>query len=68
MLGDQKSGTNIETPLSTMVQAFKKAMLETGSIGGDIYIYLDSEQIAYRVERRQRQQAIRSNGKGGAFA
>lgn len=30
VLGDQKSGTNIETPLETMVQAFKRAMNESG--------------------------------------
>lgn len=29
-LGDQKSGTNIETPLATMVEAFKIAMGESG--------------------------------------
>nr|DAZ56003.1 MAG TPA: minor tail protein [Caudoviricetes sp.] len=33
VLGDQKSGTNIETPLATMVQAFKQAMNETGGMG-----------------------------------
>lgn len=31
MLGDQKSGTNIETPLSTMVDAFNQAMAQNGS-------------------------------------
>ena len=30
VLGDQKSGTNIETPLSTMVQAFRQALSESG--------------------------------------
>ncbi|MCI8810389.1 MAG: hypothetical protein HFF84_09745 [Oscillibacter sp.] len=30
ILGDQRSGTNIETPLSTMVQAFKQALNEGG--------------------------------------
>lgn len=30
MLGDQKSGVNIETPLSTMVSAFKQALSESG--------------------------------------
>lgn len=34
MLGDQKSGTNIETPLDTMVQAFKQAINEMGGTGG----------------------------------
>ena len=28
VLGDQKSGTNIETPLATMVQAFRQALAE----------------------------------------
>lgn len=31
VLGDQKNGTNIETPLSTMVQAFKQALAESNS-------------------------------------
>lgn len=33
VLGDQKSGTNIETPLSTMVQAFRQALNESGRSG-----------------------------------
>lgn len=33
VLGDQKSGTNIETPLETMVQAFRQAMNESGGGG-----------------------------------
>ena len=36
ILGDQPAGqTNIETPLSTMVDAFKQAMRENGGGGGD---------------------------------
>jgi hypothetical protein len=31
MVGDQSSGTNIETPLETMVQAFKQALSESGN-------------------------------------
>lgn len=34
ILGDQKSGTNIETPLATMVDAFKTAIVEMGVGGG----------------------------------
>lgn len=34
VLGDQRSGMNIETPLSTMKQAFKEAMSEMGGWGG----------------------------------
>ena len=30
ILGDQKRGTNIETPLDTMIQAFKTALAESG--------------------------------------
>lgn len=33
VLGDQKRGTNIETPLSTMLQAFKAALSESGYSG-----------------------------------
>lgn len=34
VLGDQKSGTNIETPLSTMVEAFNTALRQSGNVGG----------------------------------
>lgn len=34
VLGDQRSGMNIETPLSTMKQALKEAMSEMGGLGG----------------------------------
>ena len=49
VLGDQKSGTNIETPLATMVQAFRQAMAEGG--GGDLYITLtmDGEKVMQKV-------------------
>lgn len=43
VLGDQKSGTNIETPLSTMVQAFKQAMNESGG-GRSITIVLEMDR------------------------
>lgn len=47
VLGDQKSGTNIETPLSTMVEAFKTAMSETsfGNGQGEAYLVLDDEVL-----------------------
>ncbi len=35
VLGDQKNGTNIETPLATMVQAFKQALAESGGTGAN---------------------------------
>jgi hypothetical protein len=49
VLGDQKSGTNIETPLETMVQAFRQAMAEGG--GGDLYltITMDGEKVTQKI-------------------
>lgn len=45
VLGDQKSGTNIETPLATMVEAFKQAMAESGGTT-TVVIQLDGKEIA----------------------
>ena len=52
VLGDQKSGTNIETPLATMVQAFKQAINETGGIGGrqiTVVMQLDHRELGRAV-------------------
>lgn len=46
VLGDQKSGTNIETPLATMVEAFKQAMAELGGGATTVVIQLDGKEIA----------------------
>lgn len=46
VLGDQKSGTNIETPLATMVDAFKQAMAESGGGAITVVIQLDGKEIA----------------------
>lgn len=46
VLGDQKSGTNIETPLATMVDAFKQAMAESGTNATTVVIQLDGKEIA----------------------
>lgn len=46
VLGDQKSGTNIETPLATMVDAFKRAMAESGGGTTTVVIQLDGKEIA----------------------
>lgn len=40
VLGDQKSGTNIETPLSTMIEAFRTALNE-GGYGGARTVVLE---------------------------
>ena len=47
VLGDQKSGTNIETPLSTMVQALKQAMNETGVAGSR------QMTVIFQLDRRE---------------
>ena len=52
VLGDQKSGTNIEAPLATMVQAFKQAMAETGGMGGrniTVVMQVDKREFARAV-------------------
>lgn len=55
VLGDQKKGTNIETPLDTMVDAFKQALKEmegtgTGQGNGKVEVVL---QIDRNVVARQ---------------
>lgn len=54
VLGDQKSGTNIETPLATMVDAFKQAWAEVG--GGNngtvtVVVELDGREVARNTVR-----------------
>lgn len=61
VLGDQKSGTNIETPLSTMVQAFKQALNETGYSGGRVIenvVLLDGEVIYRNQQKISRQHGM----------
>lgn len=46
VLGDQKSGTNIETPLATMVQAFRQALAEGGyGVSSEAVLMLDRETL-----------------------
>lgn len=56
VLGDQPSGhTNIETPLSTMVEAFKQAYAEVGADMGGEYTFvaqLDGKTIFKEVVKR----------------
>lgn len=69
ILGDQRAGqTNIETPLSTMVEAFKQAMAETGGAGGSytFVAQLDGYEI-FRETVRQDQIFHDSTG-NSAFA
>ena len=49
ILGDQKSGTNIETPLATMVEAFKQAMADMGGNKQPIVLQLNGRTVAQVV-------------------
>ena len=55
--GDQRSGTNIETPLATMVQAFKQALAESGYSGSsEAYLVLDRDvvgRVVYRLNKAE---------------
>lgn len=68
VLGDQKNGTNIETPLSTMVQAFKQALSESGYFGGrnEAYLVLDEQvlgKVVYRLNNKEsRRVGVRLSG------
>lgn len=57
VLGDQKSGTNIETPLPTMIQAFKQALSEMGyGSQSEAYLMLDDVQLGkviYRLNKAE---------------
>lgn len=57
VLGDQKSGTNIETPLATMIQAFRTALTEMGYGGGqEAVMVVDGEvfgKLAYRLGNKE---------------
>ncbi|MCR5835962.1 MAG: hypothetical protein K6G88_05625 [Lachnospiraceae bacterium] len=67
MLGDQQHGTNIETPLDTMIQAFKTALAEEG-VGGAgevaVNVYLEGDARGlYKVVRTEAQKQKNRTGK-----
>lgn len=53
VLGDQKTGTNIETPLATMVEAFKIALAgqRSETAPGEAFMVVDDEVFAKLVYR-----------------
>ena len=57
VLGDQKHGTNIETPLDTMVQAFRQALSEGGYSGqSTAYLVIDEDilgKVVYRLNKSE---------------
>ncbi|MBQ2141402.1 MAG: hypothetical protein II433_09965 [Acidaminococcaceae bacterium] len=64
VLGDQTSGTNIETPLSTMIEAFKAAMSETGGGATTVVVNLDGREIARNTVKHVNSMA-RAQGASG---
>lgn len=60
VLGDQKQGTNIETPLSTMIQAFRTALSDMG-YGGEqtVILQVDKEQFGKAVFRHYNSESRR---------
>ena len=61
VLGDQKSGTNIETPLPTMVQAFKQALAESGYAqgGGEAVLEIDGQRFGRLIYKLGQRESIR---------
>lgn len=51
VLGDQTSGTNIETPLDTMLEAFRTALRENGGGRGSqtVILMLDKRELGRAV-------------------
>ena len=51
MVGDQKQGTNVETPLSTMIEAFREAMQDFGGNNNNqpIVLTINGRQVAQAV-------------------
>ncbi|MBO5853111.1 MAG: hypothetical protein J6Q61_00060 [Bacteroidales bacterium] len=65
ILGDQPAGqTNIETPLATMVDAFKQAMSETGGAGGSYTFVAQLEgRTIFSETVRQDQMQYKATGR-----
>lgn len=64
ILGDQKSGTNIETPLDTMLQAFKQALSEGGyGQNQTVVLELDGRELGRTIVRLGKQENNRVGSK-----
>lgn len=61
VLGDQKSGTNIEAPLETIVQAFRQALAEQSVSGNErpIILMLDRRELGRAVVDVGNQESVR---------
>lgn len=68
VLGDQRSGTNIEAPLETMVQAFRTALAEGAGNRGTAYLMVDRTvlgQLVYDLNNAESQRVGVKLVKGG---
>lgn len=65
MLGDQKNGTNIETPLNTMIEAFTAALDARNDSGNEpvINVYVGGQKITDYVIKDVKNRTISSGGK-----
>lgn len=63
LLGDQKSGTNVEAPLSTIEEAVENVLSRRGGAEGPVTIILRvGEQTLGRAVLRSLRDASRQNG------
>ena len=62
ILGDQKSGVNIETPLDTMVQAFKQAIAESGGSHEPVILQLNGKTVAQAVWDEEKKKYKQTGG------
>lgn len=59
VLGDQKSGTNVETPLETMVQAFRQALSSMDYGKGEATMEVDGQQFGRLVYKYNNKESRR---------
>lgn len=71
-IGSRTAVANNDQITSAIAQAVESAILRTGAFAvqggssdaGDTYVFIDSEEIATRLERRSASRNIRTNGRG----
>ena len=64
VLGDQSRGVNIETPLDTMIDAFKTALSQGGyKQKGDIVLQIDGKTFARVIAPYEQAESLRIGGK-----
>lgn len=71
ILGDQRSGVNIEAPLATIKQAVTEAIQAIGGVGGDINITVESVldgKVVAKNTVRHINSMTRSSGKSPLYA